>query len=443
MDKAGREDVARRAIARSTADQTEATVFTQDFGLTRFTHNAVHQNISEANTSLRIRVVNDGRTGVVTTNALDPDAIDAALARAMTISSIAPRNDDVPPLERTAVAPSPVPTYFESTAAATPEQRAQLAGTVFEVSEATGVWAAGYIRTSSSGITIVNSAGTAASFDGTEAAINVKQNGADSTGYAERISPDFAAIDARAVAQLAADKANASRDPIAVEPGDWTVVIEPPAFGELLAYLDEHFSAQMVDEGGSFISQGVGVKYLGENVTMHDDFANPELAGMPFDYQGYPTERIALVDRGTVTGIVTDAYWARKLGKRNTGHGLPAPNAYGPAIRNLVVAGGERSASELIASVERGLLISRFWYIRNVDQKRTIVTGMTRDGTFLIEHGRVTRGVRNLRFNDSIVNALTTIECSRECVRTGGYSYSSVVPTVRIDGFHFTSTTEF
>jgi predicted Zn-dependent protease len=443
MDKTRREELAQRVLARSKAEQTEAIVQTEDFGLTRFTHNAVHQNISETNTTLRVRAIVDGRAGVVTTNATSDDGIDAALTRALDIARIVPPDEGFVPLERTTANEPGVQGYFASTAAATPEQRARMAADVFAVSKEAGLWAAGYVRTSSSGITIANSAGARLSYDGTEAVINVKQNGADSTGYAEHVSPDVAHIDAGAVARHAAGKALASRAPAPVEPGPWTVVIEPAAFGELLAFLNGHFSAQTVEEGGSFITEGLGVKYLAESLSIREDYAHPEIAGMPFDYQGYPTQRLDLVELGVVSHVVTDAYWARKLNVPNTGHGLPAPNGEGPMIRNLVVAPGTKSTAELIAGVERGLLITRFWYIRTVDQKRAIVTGMTRDGTFLIENGRVTRGVNNLRFNESIVSALSSIECSSERARTNGFYYNAVVPAVRIDNFTFSSSTEF
>lgn len=444
MDKERREEIARRVLERSKPGQTEAIVSSENFGLTRFTHNAVHQNVTETNTLLRIRAIVGQRTGVVTTNRLSADSIDDALARAVSLAQISPPDDGLVPLEHTNAGAQTSRSFFEATAAATPAQRAGMANQVFEVAQSAGVWAAGYVRTSSYGVTIANSAGTMHSFESTGAAINVKQNAADSTGYAERYALDVGDIDARAVAQHAADKALAGSKPRTMEPGAYTVIIEPAAFAELLAYLTPHFSAQTVEEGASFISRGLGVTYLGADFSLSDDFAHPQIAGIPFDYQGYPTERLELVHRGSVNNVVTDAYWARKLGTRNTGHGLPAPNGEGPQMRSIVVGGGSKSTAELIAGVERGLLITRFWYIRVVDQKRAIVTGMTRDGTFLIEGGRLRGGVKNLRFNESIINVLNNIECSSERVLTNAFdSYSAVVPSVRVDNFTFSSSAEF
>jgi predicted Zn-dependent protease len=221
------------------------------------------------------------------------------------------------------------------------------------------------------------------------------------------------------------------------------VILEPAAFGELLVYLADHFSAQSFDEGSSFCSDGLDRTYFAESFSLSDDYSHPLNPGMPFDFEGQPTTRLSLVENGVVRNVVTDSYYARKLGRPNTGHALPAPNAAGPQPRNLVIAAGNKSAGELIAQTKRGLLVTRFWYIRTVDQKKAVVTGMTRDGTFLIEDGKIGRGVRNLRFNQSILECLRHCEFSSDQKRTGSYHYALVAPTVKIENFHFTSTTEF
>jgi len=309
--------------------------------------------------------------------------------------------------------------------------------------EANDLRAAGYASTARSGVTIANSRGTRASFDGTTAALNVKATGPDATGYAEALATDVAAIDATAVARVAADKARASAAPIAVDPGSWTVVLEPAAFGELFSYLTGNFSAQTIAEGSSCFAAGIDRPYACEAVTVAEDPGHPLAPGMPFDWEGAPTRRTILLERGVLRGCLTDAAWAAKRGTANTGNALPAPNPYGPQAMHVVVAPGTRALADLIASTERGLLVSRFWYIRPVDQRKTIVTGMTRDGTFLIENGRIAGGVKNLRFNQSILEALGRCEFSSEQRRTGGYGYETVVPGARIEGFRFTGATAF
>jgi PmbA protein len=437
-----RETIARRIVDRSPADATEVIVGCSDRALTRFTHNAIHQNLASASAEARIRVIVGGRTGVATANASDERQLDDALERALELARFAPSDPLLPALPQPGPYAPPSRPFVRATRETMPEQQAAIAQAIFAAAE-DDLWAAGYVSTATSGITIVNSQGVVASFDSTDAACNAKLNAADSTGYAERFSNDVREIDGAVIGKIAAEKARRSARPTAVDPGDWTVILEPAAFGELLAYLTGHFSAQAYDEGSSFFSHNRGLRFAGENVTIVDDYAHPLHQGMPFDYEGTATQRVVLVDRGVASGIVTDTTWASKLGWENTGHALPAPNAWGPHPRNVVVEAGIKSVEQLIEETKRGLLISRFWYIRPVDRRKTIVTGMTRDGTFLIENGELRGGVRNLRFNQSIVEALARAEFSDRLVRTAGYSYSIVVPAAKIEGFHFTSLTDF
>ena len=444
MDSALRETLAARALEFSAADETEAIVTGETSALTRFTHNAIHQNVAHSDTTVRLRAIVGGRTGVAVTNDTSEAGLRAVTERATEIARLAPRNEAFAGLAKYAPpAAPPAGSFHAETASAGPELRAEIAREIFRSGEADGLWAAGYVTTGNSGVTIANSAGTLASYDSTYCGLNVKQNAADSSGYAEAYSSDIAVLDGAFAGARAAEKARASRAPVAVDPGEWTVILEPAAFGELLSYLLPNFSAQAFDEGSSFLAEGLGRAYAGENVTLADDFAEPLSPGQPFDYEGAPKHRVVLLDRGIARDIVTDATWARKLGRSNSGHALPEPNAAGPRVLNGVLDGGSRSTAELIANTKRGLLVTRFWYIRNVDYRKTIVTGMTRDGTFLIEEGKIAGGVRNLRFNQSILEALCRAEFSRERVRTGGYSYSLVIPTAKIEGFRFTSVTAF
>src|SRR5579884_63800 len=443
MDSAAREALARRVLERSGADQTEVLVWSGNDELTRFTHNLVHQNVAASDVSVRVRAVVGKRSGVAATNVLDDADLDDAVQRALRIAQLAPEDPALSDLPRGGKTEAPEGAYSAETADATPHLRAQMCDEIFKTAEERGYWCAGFVTTTTGGVTIRNSSGACASFDGTDSGVNVKMNAGDSTGFAEGYDNDVVRLDARAIGITSAEKASASAHPIAVDPGPWTVILEPAAFGELVTYLVEHFSAQAFDEGSSFMSDGLGKLYLGENVTIQDDYAHPLNPSMPFDYEGQPTQRVTLVENGVGKNVVTDSYWAAKLGRENTGHALPAPNAYGPQARHVVVSPGRKPLAELVADTKKGLLVSRFWYIRTVDQKRAIVTGMTRDGTFLIEDGAITSGVRNMRFNQSIIEALRHCEFGNALHRTGGYSYSLVAPAAKIDGFTFSSGTEF
>ncbi len=443
MDKAQREGIARRALAASNADQTEVIVSGSNKALTRFTHGVSNQNVDAIDVNVSVRAIVDGRTGVAASNRTEDGDLEELVRRAIDMAAFAPADPLRPTLPCGGAMLSPPDAFDDATARADAFARAHICDSILTEAEEAGYWCAGYTSTAREGVSIANSSGALASFDGTDAQANVKMIGSDSSGFAEFYSTKMGAVNGRDVGRRAAHKARESAEPKTVEPGEWTVILEPPAFGELLAYLIGHFSAQSFDEGSSFCSDGLERSYFADAVTIHDDYANPLAPGMPFDFEAQPKERLALVESGAVRNVVTDSYYAKKLDRRNTGHALPAPNAWGPQALNIVVSPGTSSTEELIAQTSRGLLISRFWYIRNVDQKKTIVTGMTRDGTFLIEHGRITGGVRNLRFNQSIVEALGAVSFSNDQHRTGQYSYSLVVPTAKIERFNFTSTTEF
>ncbi len=438
-----REGVAIKLLEIACDTACEVTVSSTALGLTRFTQNAIHQNMANADVSVRVRILSEGRTGVAATNDLDDGSLRALVARASDIARHAPSDPQAPPFAKAAHISAPAGAFVSATADATPQTRATLAADIIAAAERASLWAAGYVTTSHAGITIANSAGTRASFDGTACGLNVKANGPDATGFAERYGNDLAVLDGSEAGARAAENAQAGATPIALEPGAWTVILEPAAIGELLSYLTDHFSAQAYDEGSSFLSGALGGTFAGSNVTIRDDYADPLHAGMPFDYEGFPKARLQLLGAGIARNIVTDARYAARLSRPNTGHGLPAPSGSGPEPMHVVVAGGERSLEALIAETKRGILISRFWYIRPVDARKTIVTGMTRDGTFLIEDGRIAHGVRNMRFNQSILDALGSCEFASAAVRTGGYAYSMIVPAVKIDGFRFTSTTAF
>lgn len=444
MDKQRREELAARVLSFSTADHTEVLASYERSELTRFTQNAIHQNVAASDVSISVRAIVGKRTGVARTNEIENEnALRAVVENAIAMAKLAPEDPLLPDLPKGGAVDAPAEAYVPATAGATPALRAHMAGEIFHVGERDGQWAAGFITTGESGITVANSSGALQSFDSTDSGLNVKMNAADSTGFAEGYSHDVAKIDAGNAGEISAQKARASATPRSVDPGDWTVILEPAAFGELFMYLSHHFSAQSFDEGSSFLTGALGTAVLGEKVTIRDDYAHELAPGMPFDYEGQPKMRLPLVENGVARNLVTDSYYANKLQRENTGHALPAPNAYGPMATSLVVDGGSKSLEQLIAETRRGLLISRFWYIRTVDQKKAIVTGMTRDGTFLIEDGKIAGGVRNMRFNHSIIDALRSCEFSNELRRTGSYAYSCVVPSAKIRDFSFSSGTAF
>lgn len=434
--------IAAAVLAGSSADGTEVTVDFRRQGLTRFTHETVNQSIDHTDTSVHVRAIVDGRCGIAATNAFDDASLADVVARATAIAQLAPRETIPPQLAGPADAPAPAGAFVAATAAATPDDRARVAGAIF-AGASNGMWSSGYTMTATRGLTIATSNGARLSFDGTDAGANVKMNGPDSTGFAEYYSPDATTVDGGVLGREAARIARETRGPLAVDPGDWTVILAPPAAGELLRYLTYHFSAEAVDDGSSFVAGKLGTPVLGANVTISDDFSHPLNPGMPFDFEGFPTSRVSLIDHGVAAGVLTDSTWSKRLDRPNTGHALPAPNSTGPQSSYTVIDAGTKPLDALIAETKRGLLVTRLWYVRVVDVRTGLLTGMTRDGTFLIENGVVRGGVRNMRFNESIVGALNDCELSDTQARTSSHHYSLVTPAIKFNHFRFASTSPY
>jgi predicted Zn-dependent protease len=429
------------ALNASKADETEALIAASDSSLTRFTHNSAHESVSERNCQISVRAVVGKRTGVAGTNKLDEAGITDVVRRAHEIAKLSTEDADFPGL------PGPVGMiaegagwYDEATANTTADARAAAVAEIARVMRNYKLYAAGYVSTQSDAIAIANSKGVKRFHRSTDSGLNIKAIGSDSSGYAEGFSRCFSDLNPTALAERAARKAAAGKVPRALEPGKYTVIMEPAAFREFLGYLSWiGFGAQAFDEGSSFMSGKLGQKIVGENISIRDDWAHPLGSGIPFDFEGVPRQKVDLLHHGVAKDVVYDSYYAAKLKHANTGHALPAPNSDGPLPLNIVVDPGTRSIEEMIKGVTHGVLMTRTWYIRLVDQKQTIITGMTRDGLFLIERGNITKGLKNMRFNESIIGALGRCELASPLVR----SESHVLPAVKIDDFHFSSSTEF
>ncbi len=430
-----------RALAASKADETEGLIAASDSSLTRYTHNAAHESVNERNCQLSVRAVVGKRIGVAGTNRLDDAGIAEVVRRAYESAKLSTQDADFPGLPGPDAVLVEVPgAYDEATASATPDMRIQAVSDVAKVMRTNNLYAAGYVSTQSDAFAIANSKGVKRFHRSSDSAINIKAIGSDSSGYAEAYSRRFADLQPVKLAERAAKKAVAGKNPRALEPGAYTVIFEPAAFREFLGYLSWiGFGAQSFEEGSSFMSGHLGDKIVGDNVSLRDDYRHPLGCGIPFDFEGVPRTIVPLIDKGIAKDVVYDSYYAAKLHHANTGHALPAPNSDGPMPLNIVVDPGATAVEQMIKDVTHGVLVTRTWYIRMVDQKQTMITGMTRDGLFLIERGRLTKGLKNMRFNESIIGALGRCELASELVR----SESHVLPAVKIENFHFSSGTEF
>jgi len=266
----------------------------------------------------------------------------------------------------------------------------------------------------------------------------------NSSGWAKANSPDIADIAPDALAESASQKAIASRAPRELAPGHYTVILEPAAALDVVGFLFYDFSATAVRDQRSCLTERLGKQVMGQNITLWDDVCHPLQLGAPFDGEGLPRQKVLLVERGVPRNLVYSRAAAKKMNVQATGHGLSLPNEWGEAPMNLVFGGGTASLQEMISSTDSGILVTRLWYIREVDPYEKILTGMTRDGTFLVEGGRVVAGVRNFRFNQSVLEMLSNVEMLGPAVRASGEeAFEMVVPAMKVRGFHFTEVTKF
>jgi len=428
--------------------EVEAVIGGGENHLTRFANNEITQNVSERRTVLSVRVVEGKRTGRASGNDVSRAGIARLIQAATDAARLSPEIPDLLPL--------PGPQSYRtvdgddaSTASLGPEDRAREVGRAIEHCRKTGLTAAGIYETGQGTIgdygelgvlAIANSRGLFGYHQGTDAAFRISALDGTASGWAGRESHRAADIDGAALAARAVDKAIRSRNPMAWEPGAYTVILEPAAVADLLmdtSWLS--FGALPVQEGRSFLSERIGEPVAGENITIRDDPYHPLQRGTPFDAEGMPVQPTTIIERGIAKGPVYDRQTAAKEGRESTGHGLPVPNTFGPITRHLVLDGEGGPHETLLEGIERGLWVTRVWYTNVVDPKTVTLTGMTRDGLFAIERGKVTGSVRNFRFNQSIVELLNRVEGFSRPELTGGV----VCPGLRVRGFHMSSVTEF
>jgi len=443
-------ELAERVLERAMgagATEAEALVMEDEASLTRFANSEIHQNVSESSVSVNLRFVVGNRIATTTTGRVDDDGIRSLVGRAASIARTCEALDDwggLPGPEGDAPLDGLPEAYAAATAEATPELRAAGVRAVIAAADAHGVQAFGSFSTGAEVLAVANSAGIRASQERTSAQlITVHMSPDGGTGYAERAATDVRNIDPAGIGQEAAERARRTDHPVSIEPGEYPVVLEPYAVVDILDMLGYvGFSALAVQEGRSFMEPG---KRVGSDlVTIVDDGANPSGRPMAFDYEGVPKQRVVMIDHGVCRDVVYDAQTAARDGRRSTGHGLPAPNPYGPFPFNMLMDKGDQTTEQLLGGLDRGLLVTRFHYTNPVHPKSAIITGMTRDGTFLVENGQIVGPVRNLRFTQSYLDTLAGVVAVGHDLRTLGASFGTVVvPALRVASWNFTGATEF
>ncbi|MFQ6013333.1 MAG: TldD/PmbA family protein [Thermoplasmata archaeon] len=445
--------LAEEILDLSTADQTEVVLAGGRTALTRFANSAIHQNVVSEDVSLILRVVLGKQIGVARTNRTDLASAKETLATATRLAKAQkPLEDFVSLPEGGPVAA--VPNFSPRTRDSTPEERAE---TVKEVIAEVGAWGAektfGALEATTVSQTVVNSLGTSVYDEATLGHLVVsaihEADGEKGYGWGTDLHVDISQLDPMATSRAAGEKAVRSIRAKRVEPGEYTVILEDEAVSTLVFYLSYiTFSALAYQEGRSYISDKLGERVTGEGITLWDEGTRPTGLPRAFDSEGVPKRKTTLVEEGIARSVVYDSYTAGREGRASTGHALTAPNPFGPLAANPFLQPGDASLEEMVEETKRGLYITRFHYANAVNPTKAILTGMTRDGTFLVEDGEVVGPVRNLRFTQGIMEALAEASLIGRDWRSHRLSSwlgfgATTVPPLRIDRFRFTGITEF
>lgn len=432
-----------RLAKSSEAEETEVHVDEAADALTRFANNGIHQNVFEHGVTVSVRTVTEGCTARATTNRLDEDSLRAAIEASLSLARSQPK---VPRL-----LPMPgrqryrrVNRFIKATVALTPEDRARAVRRACDLAARKGQVAAGIFSSGMHQTAVGNSRGLFASYRDTHSQFSITMQEDPAASWAKADSADVRAIDPQKLADRASEKAHLAANAKELAPGRYTVILEPAAVLDLVGFLFYDFAATAVADKRSCLNDRMGKQLFGKNISISDDVYHALQQGAPFDGEGIPRQKVLLVDRGVPKNLVYARASAKAARKSPTGHGFPLPNEYGEAPMNLVLSGGDSSLEKMVASTDRGLLVTRLWYIREVDPYEKVMTGMTRDGLFLVEKGKVAGAVKNFRFNQSLIEMLKNVELVSPAVRaTGEESFEMIVPAMKVRDFHFSEVTKF
>jgi PmbA protein len=439
-------DISETILTASKADETEVLALEQDESLTRFANNCVHQNVTERNIQITVRAVIGTKIGIAVSNDVRTDSLRRLASRACEVAKLQPDNPEFKGLP--APQPlTPVTAFDDAVAGCSPEQRAKAVGIICEKAAGAGCLAAGSMTTSSLVIGVANSKGVLAESRSTMADASTVIMGTTSTGWAQSTGWQLTAIDSHKLADEALSKVQMGVDPVDFEPGDYTVILDPYATADLLEMLAfDGMGALAVQEGRSWMNGRLGQRIMADNVSIVDDGLSTAGIPWPFDFEGVPKKVVPVVSSGVALTPVYDSFTAgRETGKHSTGHATPpSPQGrVGPVPMNLFLRPGTSSLEAMIKSTKLGLYITRFWYTRTVHPRDAVVTGMTRDGTFVIRDGEIAHPIKSLRFTQSYVDALKFTEAigTTSRVLRSGFGGATSVPSVKLAKFRFTSST--
>jgi PmbA protein len=441
-------DIAEVVMNASPAEQTEVVALEQDESLTRFANNFVHQNVTELNAQITVRSVIGTKIGIVVSNDVRVESLRRLAKRAYEVATLQPENPEFKGLPGPQPI-TPVHAFDEAAAACTPERRAENVGVICRKAAAAGCSAAGSMTTLALSIGIANSKGVFVDHRSTMVDTSTVIMGQNSSGWAQSTGWRLDAIDPESLADEALYKVRLGVDPVDFEPGDYTVILDPYATADLLEMLAfDGMGALAFQEERSWMNGRIGQRIMADSVTIMDNGLDTSGLPWPFDFEGVPKKAIPIIDAGVAVGPVYDSFTAGRdsiKGTVSTGHATPpSPQGrFGPAPMNLFLLPGAASLDEMIKTTKLGLYITRFWYTRTVHPRDAVVTGMTRDGTFVIRDGEIARPAKSMRFTQSYVEALKYADKigSTSRLLRSGFGGATSVPPVKLGKFRFTSST--
>ena len=430
MTKEEARRITAKVLEYSSGDDTNVNVWCRKKGTTRFANNRITQNVYESRITLTVSIAFGSRSGSASIDDIDDDSLHAAVKRAEGNARMSrPDSEYMPPVEPCEYLD--INSYDSFTAKFEPTGRAEKVRECITSAEKKGLVSAGHIMNGSWMIAVANSNDLFAFHESSFAGLASTAMTDNSSGRAEVMGEDIQTLDWRKAYEKAERKAITAQNPREIKPGKYTVILEPDAVGELLGFMLWQYWAKEADQGVSFMTGKKGTRFLGDNFTFRTNPGIVALPGVPFNRDGFPTSRMTFIKDGVAERLFASRFWAQKTGVAATG--WPG---------NAIVDGEDNSVEDLVRSTERGILVTRLWYVRYVDPMIMLLTGMTRDGTYLVEDGKVKHGIKNLRFNESPLNAFKRIEKLSNPERTGEY-YQLLAPAMKIRDFNFTSITKF
>jgi len=438
-----------KVLDQSKADQTEIVYIGNETGLTRYANSYIHQNVYEDNSQIFFRTVLGKKVGVASSNSLNYDDLNKCLNDSIEIAKTQPENPHFPGLPKPAKYKE-LNTLDEATVKFTPKERAQAVKKIIAENDRKKFTVAGSFTTGAGEIAVLNSLGVRAYQPVSNANINMISMSDTSSGYATSTSRSVNDFDVVNLAKTAVEKCDRSQNPIQIEPGEYEVILEPAAVTEMLVWMNYvGFGSKPFQQNMSFLSGKIGELITSDKITIYDNGLDEKSMAFPFDFEGVPKKKVTFIGKGIAKGVVYDSAAALKDKTKSTGHAVtPDESNEGAFGLNIFMAPGTARRDKMISNVKKGILVTRFHYLNGfIDQRNSVLTGMTRDGTFLIENGEITNGIKNLRFTDSFTRCFgSTVALSKETERISSWWDAigcTTVPTVHLGSFKFSGKTEF